>query len=490
MPGRTLDLADWSFRVGASPAGAGPSPLIAFPLVNVSDFDFDLPESLIAQEPRPRGASRLLVVDRATGAWEEATSRDLPRLLAPGDLLVANDTRVFPARLIGRRDPIGRRRGVPAARAGGRGALAGAGAPRTEAQARGADGLRRWRARAGRDRACDRARARSSLADAWSSSRQVALRRSTPAVDAIGHVPLPPYVHRADAPDDRERYQTVFARARGSVAAPTAGLHFDDALLDALARAGIALGASRCTSATARSSRCASSDVEDHRVDAERYDIAADRGGALPRRARGRRVVAVGTTTTRALESAAADGRRRRRGAGRRSCSSIPATVSRGRRARHELSPAAIVAAHARGGVRGHASSARGVPRRHRARLPLLQLWRCDADSMSRVKFCYDEFDLSDVRTYPLAVPQSKVRARRFREAAWTVAPVLGGLRWRVAAAYPRRRRLSRRSSRIAAAQRRRARHRLGPRRARDQDRPRRRSSSISWSAGSSRRSR
>ncbi len=271
----------------------------------VSDFDFDLPESLIAQEPRPRGASRLLVVTRATGAWEEASVRDLPRLLAPGDLLVVNDTRVFPARLIGRRDPSG-------------GAVECLLLERAEAA--------RWLALVHPGQKLkpgarmvfeDGARAPGVIVRATVLERQFFGKRLVEleasgaasideAVDAIGHVPLPPYVHRADTPEDRERYQTVYARVRGSVAAPTAGLHFDAALLDALARAGIArapvtLHVGYGTFKPVRVER-----TEDHRVDAETYDISPSTAAAIAAtRAAARRVVAVGTTTTRALESAA-----------------------------------------------------------------------------------------------------------------------------------------------------------------------------------------
>jgi S-adenosylmethionine:tRNA ribosyltransferase-isomerase len=126
-------------------------------------------------------------------------------------------------------------------------------------------------------------------------------------VDAIGHVPLPPYIHRDDAPEDRDRYQTVFARARGSIAAPTAGLHFDDALLASLAAAGIGwatvtLHVGYGTFKPVRVER-----VADHQVDAEAFTISAATADAIARtRAAGRRVVAVGTTTTRALETASA----------------------------------------------------------------------------------------------------------------------------------------------------------------------------------------
>jgi len=275
--------------------------------VLVSEFDFDLPESLIAQEPRPRGASRLLVVSRASGTWEEASIRDLPGRLAPGDLLVVNDTRVFPARLLGRRDPSG---GAAECLL-----LERADAARWLALVHPGQKLKPG-ARMIFD---DAARAPGVSVHATVLERQFFGKRLVElsatgaasvddAVDAIGHVPLPPYVHRADTPEDRERYQTIYARVRGSIAAPTAGLHFDAALFDAFERAGIArasvtLHVGYGTFKPVRVER-----TEDHRVDAETYEISEATAAAIAAtRAARHRVVAVGTTTTRALESAARD---------------------------------------------------------------------------------------------------------------------------------------------------------------------------------------
>jgi S-adenosylmethionine:tRNA ribosyltransferase-isomerase len=129
------------------------------------------------------------------------------------------------------------------------------------------------------------------------------------AIDALGHMPLPPYIHRADTPEDRERYQTVYARARGSVAAPTAGLHFDDQLLAKLTEAGIRRAAVTLHVGYGTFKPVRVERVEDHQVDAEAYEISEAAAQAIATtRAAGRRVVAVGTTTARALESAA-DGR-------------------------------------------------------------------------------------------------------------------------------------------------------------------------------------
>jgi S-adenosylmethionine:tRNA ribosyltransferase-isomerase len=274
--------------------------------VLVSDFAFDLPESQIAQAPAPRGQARLLVVRRSTQSWEEATTGQLARFLSRGDLVVANDTRVFPARILGRRDPSG-------------------GAVECLLLMPEADGT--WQAlvhpgqklKAGArlvledDTRAPGVRVRAEILDRRHFGRRL-LRLEVEgaasldaAVDAIGHVPLPPYIHRPDTAADRETYQTLFARERGSVAAPTAGLHFDRATLASLADAGVGwatvtLHVGYGTFKPVRVSR-----VEDHEVDSELFNIN-DQTARLIRetRAAGRRVVAVGTTTTRALETVAA----------------------------------------------------------------------------------------------------------------------------------------------------------------------------------------
>jgi len=270
----------------------------------VSDYDFELPAELIAQEPRPRGTSRLLVVDRAAGSWTEQSIGDLPALLRAGDLLVANDTRVFPARLIGRRDPSG-------------------GAAECFLLERQSD--REWLALVHPGQKLksgarlvfeDPARAPGVVLHAVVRERHFFGRRVVEfdvrgvpsvdeAVDALGHIPLPPYIHRDDDATDRERYQTVFAHARGSVAAPTAGLHFTDALIETLRARGVgwATVTHHVGYGTFKPVRVET--VEEHSVDPEQYEISAATADmvASTRRA-GHRVVAVGTTTTRALESA------------------------------------------------------------------------------------------------------------------------------------------------------------------------------------------
>src|SRR2546425_5481619 len=280
--------------------------------MDVRAFDFDLPPELIAQEPAPeRSGSRLLYVPRHRGALTHTFINALPDLLADGDLLVVNNTRVFPARLIGRRVPSG---GAVECllinrldedrwealmhpgqklREGAEVVFEGGATPAPAAQARGpvvhGEVLeRRFHGR--------------RVVRLWTADGS----RIDAAVDAIGHVPLPPYIKRTDRIEDRDRYQTVFARARGSVAAPTAGLHFSRALLAALDERGvgvaeITLHVGYGTFQPVRTER-----VEDHRLEPEHYAIdelaAIEINRALES---GRRVIAVGTTTTRALEAVA-----------------------------------------------------------------------------------------------------------------------------------------------------------------------------------------
>jgi S-adenosylmethionine:tRNA ribosyltransferase-isomerase len=288
--------------------------------LNVSDFDFPLPDDLIAQTAAPRGDSRLLALDRAGGAIRHASVRDLPGMLRAGDLLVANDTRVFPARLLGRRVPTGgaveclllrRLDGDGPARPdvspGPPGAAQVWDALMHPGQKLKPGALVRFEGPAG-------VLIGEVLARHFFGRRTVRLRSESGAdvdgvIDGLGHVPLPPYIRRPDTPADGDRYQTVFASVRGSVAAPTAGLHFDQALLAALDDAGveratITLHVGYGTFKPVRGGR-----VEDHVVDPERYVIPEPAAAAINRAVdEGRRIVAVGTTTTRALEDAALKG--------------------------------------------------------------------------------------------------------------------------------------------------------------------------------------
>jgi S-adenosylmethionine:tRNA ribosyltransferase-isomerase len=267
--------------------------------VKIDAFDYPLPAEAIAQEPLPeRDAARLLVLDRARDSLEHRVFRDLPDLLAPGDLLVLNRTRVFPARLNARR-------------AGGGAAEILLLRPIDEAL---------WEAfvRPGRRlRRGDRVEVGESFhvrleseAQPPDGRRQVVLEAAGEsierAIERFGHTPLPPYVRRPDRPADRERYQTVYARESGSVAAPTAGLHFTPALLTRLQESGIELAEVLLHVGPGTFRPVSVENVDDHRVAAEPFQVPPSAAAAVAKaRERGRRVVAVGTTTVRTLESAA-----------------------------------------------------------------------------------------------------------------------------------------------------------------------------------------
>ena len=272
----------------------------------VSDFDYDLPEHLIAQEPSARrDGSRLLVVDRGSGKLFDSVFTELHEHLSAGDLLVLNNTRVFPARLIGRRlrvtprgDTIlgGRVEVFLVSRIEplvwetlvrpGRSLLPGA---RVEfARGKLSAEVVEWRER-GR---------RVVRFEAAGNFDQI--------IDRIGRTPLPPYIKR-DEEDrlDAERYQTVFARERGAVAAPTAGLHFTPELLDRLRSGGIEIAEITLHVGYGTFQPVRVERVEDHRVEPETYSINKEAAASINRAlSEGRRVIAVGTTTTRALESA------------------------------------------------------------------------------------------------------------------------------------------------------------------------------------------
>jgi S-adenosylmethionine:tRNA ribosyltransferase-isomerase len=295
--------------------GSGLHPIIG--RVLVSDFDYHLPEELIAQQPlADRAGSRLLHLNSATGCFTDRHFRDFPDLLRASDLVVFNNTRVFPARLYGRRvgakaQPVSPRN--PAARGflHGRievlltrqlsqcpndwdcrvrpGRKIGVGEHlffgnndelQSDVIARGEFGERRIRF--------------AAVDDFWS------------IVEKLGHVPLPPYIARADSAGDHERYQTVYARERGSVAAPTAGLHFTPEILDRIGSRGIetaevTLHVGLGTFQPVRVER-----VEEHHLHSEAYSISVEAAEKINRaKLPNRRVVAIGTTTVRTLEFAA-----------------------------------------------------------------------------------------------------------------------------------------------------------------------------------------
>jgi S-adenosylmethionine:tRNA ribosyltransferase-isomerase len=263
-----------------------------------SDFRYDLPEELIAQyPPARRGDSRLLCLDGPTGEAADRRFSDLPDLLEPGDLLVFNDTRVMAARLLGRKATGGRAEVL---------------VERVLAPDRALAHVRASKA--------PRPGSRIEIGD--SAVLEVAGRREDlfelvsegpgffELMERAGHMPLPPYIRRSDAGIDAERYQTVYARRPGAVAAPTAGLHFDEPMLRRLAERGVesahvTLHVGAGTFQPMRTER-----LEEHVMHAEHADVdeavCAAVGAACER---GRRVVAVGTTAVRSLESAAASGR-------------------------------------------------------------------------------------------------------------------------------------------------------------------------------------
>jgi S-adenosylmethionine:tRNA ribosyltransferase-isomerase len=282
--------------------------------MNIGEFDYHLPPQLIAQHPlAERDASRMLLLDRSAGAWEDRHFRELPRLLRGGELIVVNNARVLPARLFGRRigihaEPPGRNnptsdeflrasievllvrqidgdcwetlvrpgRKVPV----GERIIFGDGELEARVEERGKFGGRvlRFQSKNGFHEALGR----------------------------LGHIPLPPYIKRADEPSDRERYQTVFARQGSAVAAPTAALHFTGEILEKIRKRGaevaeLTLDVSLGTFEPVRTER-----LEDHPIHMERYEIPKETAEALARAKREKRpVLAVGTTVVRALEDAA-----------------------------------------------------------------------------------------------------------------------------------------------------------------------------------------
>lgn len=266
--------------------------------MRLSSFDFELPPELIAQTPlAERAASRLMVVRRVTGAVEHHRFADLPGLLSAGDLLVRNETRVIPARLRGRKASGGRielllverlpgegetwrcmARSAKPARPGGRLFFAG-----------GVEG-----------------EVVADLGDGWRTVRFTCGGGLLEQLESVGEMPLPPYIQRPPAAEDRERYQTVYAREPGAVAAPTAGLHFTEETFADLQARGIAVHGLTLHVGPGTFQPVRVDSLDDHRMHGERFSIPAATAAAVnAARAQGRRVVAVGTTSTRALESAA-----------------------------------------------------------------------------------------------------------------------------------------------------------------------------------------
>lgn len=259
-----------------------------------SDFHYELPSELIAQQPLARGASRLLCLDGDSGTTSDGSFNDLTRLLSPGDLLVLNDTRVIPARLHGTKDTGGQievliERVLDAARA-----LAQVRASKSPKPGQ----LLRL------EGALD-AEVRGRVGEFY----ELEFKVDASLIDALerhGHVPLPPYIERPDAVEDRGRYQTVYAKNPGAVAAPTAGLHFDDAMLARLAEIGVEQAFVTLHVGAGTFQPLRAEQIEGQRLHSERVHVSAETCAKVQRaHAAGRRVVAVGTTVMRALESAA-----------------------------------------------------------------------------------------------------------------------------------------------------------------------------------------
>lgn len=283
--------------------------------MDLADFDYALPEDLIAQQAlEDRAASRMLVLDRAAGTWQDRTFRDLSSYLGAGDCLVLNDSRVFPARLLGHRAgvhslPVGRNNPKRREHLSGEVEV-------FLLRAVSADG-KDWEAlvRPGRKmRVGERIVFNGGLeagivARGEFGERIVRFQTDAdlfPQFERIGHVPLPPYIKRPDEAADRERYQTVFAREKGSVAAPTAGLHFTPEILDACRARGADIAYVTLHVGLGTFQPLHEEQVERARLHSERYRITPENAAKIHA---ARRLVAVGTTSVRTIETALRSGR-------------------------------------------------------------------------------------------------------------------------------------------------------------------------------------
>ena len=266
--------------------------------MRLSDFHYELPADRIAQyPPARRGDSRLLVLDGPTGRTEDRHFQDLPDWLRPGDLLVFNDTRVIPARLHGVKDSGGRAEVLIERLLGPTRALAQVRASkptRPGRQIRVGEGSLRVIERQG---------------ELYELELELEEGDLPSFLDRHGQVPLPPYILRPDEPADRERYQTVYAARPGAVAAPTAGLHFDQAMLDRLAAQGVRFGRVTLHVGAGTFQPVRSDRLDEHVMHAEQVEVGEEVCAlAADTRRGGGRIVAVGTTAVRSLETAAADG--------------------------------------------------------------------------------------------------------------------------------------------------------------------------------------
>jgi S-adenosylmethionine:tRNA ribosyltransferase-isomerase len=272
--------------------------------MRLSEFDYELPEELIAQVPlERRDASRMLVVQRASKSWSECDFSSFPDLLREGDVVVINNTRVFPARLLGQRDPSGGRVEVLLLRE--------IEPSLWEALVRPAHRLNEG----ARVRFGNSSLRAEVVAASTGGLRRLKFSGETPVdslIDEVGQTPLPPYIKRArvSSDGDKERYQTMFAQERGAIAAPTAGLHFTPEVTEAISKRGARIAEITLHVGYGTFEPVRVDEIEAHQVAAEFFRIGAAAAQTINEgRAAGGRIVAIGTTTTRALETAAgADG--------------------------------------------------------------------------------------------------------------------------------------------------------------------------------------
>ena len=268
----------------------------------ISDFDYELPEELIAQQPlEERDASRMLVLNRANGSFQGSVFRSLPNYLRPNDVVVLNNTRVFPARLMGQRAPTGGAVELLLLREIENGVW--------EALARPARRLR-----AGARLSFGGARLTAEVIDELEHGRRLIRFETkedlTKLIDELGSTPLPPYIKRdaGEYSGDREQYQTIYASQRGAIAAPTAGLHFTPATLLALKESGVPTAEITLHVGYGTFEPVAVAEIDKHQVAPEYFSVSMDAADKINQaRARGGRVICVGTTTARALESAFRD---------------------------------------------------------------------------------------------------------------------------------------------------------------------------------------
>lgn len=269
--------------------------------MQLSDFHFELPEELIARYPQPeRSASRLLCMDRQSGALQHQVFRDLLAELNPGDLLVFNNTKVIPARLFGQKDSGGKVEVLVERILDERRFLAHVRASKSPKA--GTELLLEQEARVQMLGRQGELFELALLSDETAAGTETVLSM----LERLGHMPLPPYIDRPDNDEDKARYQTVYHQKPGAVAAPTAGLHFDQPLLDALAAKGVEFAFITLHVGAGTFQPVRVQDVKTHQMHAEYIEVEQGVVDAVKAcKARGNRVVAVGTTSVRALESAA-----------------------------------------------------------------------------------------------------------------------------------------------------------------------------------------